>query len=380
MKLAFDGDLILKPNKTGIAWNAHHLLMELVKYPENECTLQYFNSHAAHRIRMYEQAGFQTDCCGWMGASMYKMLQMPLSLPYAFFFPKQSDITQFFNFVIPPGVRGKRVVWIHDMAYKSCPQAVKRKTRLWLEMNMKKTCMYADHILTVSRFSKKEMLRYLPVSKERISVIPNAVDHSVYHTGYSGRQIQTVKDIYGIEKEYFLYLGTIEPRKNLMRLIGAYERLCQKRKHVPQLVLAGGKGWMCRDIYRKADLSAYRHKIRFTGYVSQKDSPILMCAAKAFVFPSLYEGFGMPPLEAMACGTPVITSNTTSLPEVVGNAGIKVNPESEDEICQAMLHMLEHSAYSEKLTELGLKRAANYTWEKSAGLLQEVYRKLMKEN
>lgn len=376
MKLAFDGNLLLKGNKTGIAWNAHHLLLELAKYSENECTIHYFKSHTANRLEVYRKAGCKTDCCKWMGPSMYKLLQTVLPVPYHVFFPKETDITQFFNFIIPPGARGKRVVWIHDMAYKSCPDTVKLKTRLWLELHMKKTCRYADHILTVSEFSKREIMRYLSVPEERISIVPNAVDHSVYHAGYSCKQIQEVRNHYGIQKEYFLYLGTIEPRKNIKRLIGAYAKLCRKRKHVPQLVIAGEKGWMCRDIYRKARELTADHKIVFTGYVKQKDSPVLMCGAKAFVFPSLYEGFGMPLLEAMACGVPVITSNTSSLPEVAKDACMMVNPWREEEICRAMGRLMDDTSYREKLRVLGLERAAEYNWTKSAELLMDVYRKL----
>ena len=379
MKIAFNGDLLLKPNKTGIAWNAHNLLMELVKYPEHDWMIQCFHRSVDDRPDLYRQAGFQTQCCRQMGDSMYKLLQMIVPLPYSFFFSGQPDITQFFNFVIPPGVKGKRVVWIHDLAYQSCPDTVRRKTRLWLKMNMKRTCLRADHILTVSNFSKREIMRHLHVQKDKIRVIPHAVDHSVYHTNYDTKQIRTARKTYGIEKDYFLYLGTIEPRKNLIRLIDAYEILCRKRKSVPQLVLAGGEGWMCGNIYKKVHRSAFRKKIIFTGYVNQKDSPALMCGAKAFLFPSLYEGFGMPPLEAMACGTPVITSATTSLPEVVGNAGIKVNPECVEEISKAMLRILDDPDCREKLITRGLQRAANYTWGKSAALLLEVYRNLMQD-
>lgn len=376
MKIAFDGNLILKENKTGIAWNAHNLLLELAKYPENECTVQYFKYQAGKRLDVYRNAGCSLECCSWFGASMYKLLQLIFPVPYHFFFPTEREITQFFNYIVPPGVRGKCVVFIHDMAYKSCPGTVKLKTRIWLELCMKRSCRYADHILTVSEFSKREILRYLHIPEEQISIVPNAVDHTVYHNNYTAKQIQEVRNKYGIKEEYILYLGTIEPRKNLERLIGAYEMLCREREYAPQLVLAGGKGWMCEGIYQKAQEAVRKNRILFTGYVSQKDSPVLMCGAKIFVFPSLYEGFGMPPLEAMACGTPVITSNTTSLPEVVGKAGLTVNPGCEEEICQAMGHMLDNDPYREKLRKLGLDQAARYTWKKSAERLMNVYRNL----
>lgn len=232
--------------------------------------------------------------------------------------------------------------------------------------------------MTISRFSKGEIIKYLGINKEQISIVPCALDHKVYHPHYTSTQIQEVRNRYGISSEYFLYVGTIEPRKNLERLIGAYAKLCRIKKQVPKLVLAGKKGWLCDGIYKKAQSLGMQRQILFIGYVPQEDSPVLMCGAKAFVFPSLYEGFGMPPLEAMACGAPVITSNTTALREVAQDAAITVNPKSEKEICQAMQLILEERAYGKELRRRGLKRAAGYTWAKSAAMLLEVYQKLEK--
>ena len=188
-----------------------------------------------------------------------------------------------------------------------------------------------------------------------------------------------VKDKYGIEKDYFLYIGTIEPRKNLERLILAYAKLQKEKKYVPQLVLAGAKGWRCKNIYEKVQRLNLRNRILFPGYVDQEDSPLLMCGAVAFVFPSLYEGFGMPPLEAMACGTPVIVSAVTALPEVVKDAGILVDPRSVKEICTAMKELLENEAYRKELGLLGMRRAQKYTWQKSAEMLMEIYRRKIYE-
>ena len=213
---------------------------------------------------------------------------------------------------------------------------------------MRTSCRHADHIVTVSAFSKKEIMRLLHVPEGKITVIPNAVDHTVYHTDYSKDQLKMVRSRYGIREDYFLYLGTIEPRKNLERLLDAYARLCREKPDTPQLVLAGRRGWLCDGIYEKARSLNLGNKILFTGYVRQQDSPMLMCGAAAFVFPSLYEGFGMPPLEAMACGTPVITSNTTSLPEVAGDAAVLVNPKSRSEIYRAMKQMLEDSSVTDR--------------------------------
>lgn len=380
MKIAFDGQLLLEQGRTGIAWNAHNLLLELLKYPENECILQCFEGRRAVRYRdslnEYLEAGCCLEWCRWFRYPLYKLLWVVFPVPHRIFFHGKPDVTQFFNFSVPPGVRGKRVTFIHDMAYRSCPHTVAKKTRMWLKLSMKRSCKHADHIVTVSAFSKKEIVSYLHIPENKISVIPNAVDHTVYRPDYTEEQIQKVLNRLRIEHEYFLYIGTIEPRKNLERLIGAYARLCREREHVPQLVLAGKKGWLCDGIYKKASNLNLEKKILFLGYICQEDSPILMCGAKAFVFPSLYEGFGMPPLEAMACGTPVITSNTTSLPEVVGDAGICVNPKSSREIYQAMKRILDEDELRAKLQKRGLERAGGYTWAKSAEMLMEVYRRL----
>lgn len=385
MKIAFDGQLLLGGNKTGIAWMAHNLILELAKYPENECTIQFFNvRHKKDRLQnleIYKEAGCRLKCCRWFHSVLYKFIWPVIPVPYSFFFKSKPDIMQFFNYAVPPGVNGKRITFIYDMAYRSCPQTMSRKTRNWLRFCMKKSCKHADHIITISQFSKSEIQKYLQIPSEQITVIPSAVDHTKYHTHYTEGQIQNVLDKYQIDREYILYLGTIEPRKNLERLIGAYEKLCQvlrkEQKEAPQLVLAGGRGWLCDGIYQKAREAETCGRILFTGYVAPKDSPVLMCGAAVFVFPSLYEGFGMPPLEAMACGTPVITSNTSSLPEVVQDAGITVDPGSEEEICAAMRMLLEDQELRRKLRVLGVQRAAGYTWEKSAEMLMDVYYKLM---
>lgn len=375
MKLAFDGGLLLRKEKAGIAWSAHNLILELLKYPQNECTIRCFRSRGKSLLEEYEKAGCRIEYCRWMSSFLSKLLWTVFPVPYRLYFKSDADIVQFFNFTIPPGVKGKRAVFIHDMAYKSCPGTVRKKTRLWLEFQMKQTCRRADCILTVSEFSRQEIIRYLSVPKSRVFVVPNAVDHTAYHTRYSDCQIQKALRRYGIAREYFLYLGTIEPRKNLERLIGAYAKLCRRRKQVPMLVLAGKKGWLCEPIYRCVIRYGLEQKVLFTGYVSQEDSPLLMCGAKAFVFPSLYEGFGMPPLEAMACGTPVITSNTTALAEVAGNACATVDPLRMDEISRAMEKILDDGGYRETLRKAGIQRASEYTWAKSAALLMDVYQK-----
>ncbi len=380
MKIAFDGQLLLKEERTGIAWNTHHLVLELLKDPQNTCVLQCFREGRTNRqmgmLDVYRRAGCQIECSSRISHTLYKLLWIVLPVPYRMLFRTKADITQFFNYAVPPGAAGRRVTFFHDMAYLSCPHTVSRRTRIWLLLCMRKSCKHADHIITVSEFSKSEIIKYLKIPKEQITVVPCAVDHSVFHPGYPKEQICKIRKKYGIRQEYFLYMGTIEPRKNLERLIGAYARLHRKYRNVPQLVLAGKKGWLCEGIYQKARSLGLGQDILFTGYVAQEDRPLLLCGARAFLFPSLYEGFGMPPLEAMACAVPVIVSHTASLPEVVGDAGLLVNPESLEEICGAMERMMFDEKCREQMRKAGVERAGEYTWEKSAAMLMEVYRGL----
>lgn len=384
MKIAFDGQLFLKGNKTGIAWCAHNLILELAKYPENECVIQCFSKgyskEQLQNLRVYEDAGCKVEYCRWFPNVLYRLLWNFIPIPYRIFFGENVDITQFFNFVVPPGVQGRKITIIHDMGYKAYPETVNRKTRNWLRLSLKKSCRHADHIITDSEFSKKEIIKYLRVNSQKITVVPCAVNHEEFRTDYSVEKIEEVKNKYHIDEKYFLYLGTIEPRKNLERLIKAYAELVNRRQNVPQLVLAGGKGWYYDSIFQMVDTYHLKEKVIFTGYVEQKDSPLLMSGAIAFVFPSLYEGFGMPPLEAMACGTPVITSKTTSLPEVVGDAGILIDPEDIEELSDAMEQMMDNEELREKLKKAGQKRAEKFTWKKSAEILMGVYRSALGEN
>ncbi len=234
MKLVFHGQMLNHTNKTGIAWAAHNLILELAKYPENECVIQTFSFLSKKKItdhlKIYEDAGCRIESCRWFSYAGYKILWLLFPIPYRMFFRTKPDVTQFFDFTAPPGVQGPCVTFIHDMAYRACPQTVRLKTKLWLHASLKHTCRHADHIIAVSEFGKKEIVNYLKVQKERISVVPNAVDHTVYHTDYTQTQIWRALKKYGITQSYFLYLGTIEPRKNLEILMDAYALFVRKNE------------------------------------------------------------------------------------------------------------------------------------------------------
>lgn len=381
MKIAFESQLFLKGNKTGVAWCADNIIKELSAREKCFCNYFSFNykENQTQKIKKYEKYGAKICSCPWFHDVLYKLIWPIIPIPYALFFPNNVDITQFFNCVVPPGIKGKSVVVVHDMAYKIYPQTVRIKTRRWLQLTFKRSCQRADAIVTVSESSKRDIIKYMGIEAEKITVMPNGVDLNYFHNHYDNKEIDSIKKKYQIAGEYFLYLGTLEPRKNIPNLIQAYKKLLQIKHNVevPQLVIAGGKGWLYDSIFKTVKELNIEDNILFTGYLEPYEVPRILCGAKAFVFPSIYEGFGMPPLEAMACGTPVITSNVSSLPEVVGDAGILINPESVDEICCAMERIMEDEELCHALIDKGLSRAQAYTWENSALILLDLYKKLL---
>jgi len=380
LKIAFDAQLLLKGEKTGIGWCAENILKKMAQYSEYEYQLNCFtlgyHSEQLENVEKYAQSGYQIMKCTWFHDVVYRMMWSFFSVPYSAFFGKSADITMFFNYVIPPGVKGKKVTIIYDMAYKAYPETVRRKTRLLLNIALKKSCKRADHIITISEFSKSEIIKYLDVPEEKISIMPCGVDLSLYHSNYSEEEIEHVKQKHNIKGTYLLYLGTLEPRKNIQRLIQAYSKLKIEIPKVPKLVLAGRKGWMYESIFETVNSLHMENDIIFTGYIEAKDAPILIKGAEIFLFPSIYEGFGMPPLEAMACGTPVLVSNESSLPEVVGDAGILVDPFSVESIREGMKLLIEDNNKREELSRKGMERAREFTWDKAVEIVQKVFLEL----
>lgn len=384
MKISFDVQPLLDSGKTGVAYSEAGLVGALTSdYPDDTFVFEFFSSKSKKEnerlIRSYMKENCITSTCDWFPAKLFRMLWPFIPIPYSLFFNNKSDITHFFNFTIPPFVQGKKVVTIHDMAFMAYPETVRTRTKYILKLTIKKTIKRADKIIAVSEFSKQELMKYFSVPAEKVEVVYNAVDADLYNSSISAAAVDEVKGKYGIKGDYFLYLGTLEPRKNLERLITAYSKFIEGKKEYPKLVLAGKKGWFYESIFDKVRELKLGDDIIFTDYIPQEDAPLLMNGALAFCFPSLYEGFGMPPLEAMACGTPVLTSDCSSLPEVVGDCAVLIDPLSEESIASGMEKLYSDRALRESLSLKGVSRAADFTWGKFAEKLYDIYRGLFDE-
>jgi glycosyltransferase involved in cell wall biosynthesis len=270
-------------------------------------------------------------------------------------------------------MKGKSIVTIHDLIFLRMPENVSPE---WIEFASKNTeyaIKKADVIIAVSEFSKREIMDVYKVSDDRIRVIYNGVGEE-YFPRTQG--IDEVKIKHGIRGKYILFVGAIEPRKNLLALIRAFNDLRQIIREEYRLVVIGVKRYGSEEILKKIEQLRLGSDIIFTGVVSREDLPLLYSGAELFVFPSIYEGFGMPVIEAMACGTPVIASNLTSIPEVAGDAALLIDPRDAGEIAEAIQAVLSDNRLKDRLSHKGEERARLFSWERNARETMALYKEV----
>lgn len=286
-----------------------------------------------------------------------------------------ADVYYFPDFTLPPVRNGATVLTVHDLSFLLVPECAEAGLRAHLERIVPASVRAADFVTADSENTRNELTALLDVPPERIEVVYCGVDRR-FHPIDDEAALGQVRAKYGLNFPFMLYVGTIEPRKNLGRLLRAYLQVRQQHRTQHRLVVAGGLGWLYEDVLREIDELAAEHEVMFLGRVPDEDLPYLYSLSDLFVFPSLYEGFGMPPLEAMACGKAVVCSNTSSLPEVVGDAGVLVSPYDVDALADAMASLLNEPERRAELGRRGVERARRFTWEKSAARLLEVYRRV----
>lgn len=280
------------------------------------------------------------------------------------------------QYFIPPAAPCPIITTIHDVAFRRFPELFPLKHRLLLNLLIPPTARNAAAVITGSEATRRDLIELYDVLPERVVVTPYAAD-PIYQPMDPDEARRAVRDRFRIRSPYLLSVGVLQPRKNLPRLVRAYNRLAREIPH--RLVLVGKEGWASEDLQRAISEAPPGREPVFTGYVPDADLPALYAGADVFVYPSLYEGFGLPPLEAMACGTPVITSNTSSLPEVVGEAGVMVDPLDVHALAQAIRELLDDEPRRLALRAAGIRRAAEFHWDRTARETVKVYRKVFEE-
>jgi len=276
--------------------------------------------------------------------------------------------------LLPRLKRCKTVLTVHDLIFALFPEHHLPLNKWFLNRFMPVFVRRADAIITISESSQRDLVRLYNVPTERITVIYEGVD-ARFQSNSDPESSTSLRQRYHLPDRFILYVGTIEPRKNLTTLLEALKPL-QGMYSGLKLVIAGRPGWLYQPTFDRIKALGLEDQVRVLGYVPDEDLPALYRAAEVFVFPSLYEGFGLPPLEAMACGTPVICSNTSSLPEVVGDAGLLVNPHDVAAWTAALERLLSEAELRQELRQRGLHRATKFTWKEAAGRTLEVYQRL----
>lgn len=277
------------------------------------------------------------------------------------------------QYTAPPFCQVPVVATIHDLAFEHLPETFTRRGSFQLKLTVRRTAQRAARIATVSEYSRQDLLRTYKLSPEKVVVTYNGVE-SHFTSQPLLNETEQLRQSFGISRNYLLAVGSLQPRKNLIRLIRAYAKLRSENENFrPQLVIVGRKLWLADDIFAEIRRQRWADDVILTGYVSDEDLPKLYRQATAFVYPSLFEGFGLPPVEAMACGTPVITSNVSSLPEVTGNAALLIDPLDQRSIELALLQITADSSLRERLKERGIEQAKRFTWRAAAERTLQLY-------
>jgi len=369
MKIWIDGCEANVPQRLGSSQVAFGLLSALEKIDkENDYTVLLANKPLPDMPN--ERVGWKYQ---YLKSNKFKTW---IAIPWALFTAKDKPDLFFspahYGPVFSPV---KRVITIFDLAFLRFPGYYKPRDlwqlKLWTQISVQK----ASHIITISKSTASDLSRYYKVEKEKITVAYPGFDDKIFYQCKDQMKIVDIVGRYKIKGDYIIYIGTLQPRKNLIRLIEAFKNIDNlKLVIVGKTTGLGRQGWMYEEILKAPKKYGIEEKVIFTGFASTEDLPYLLAGSRAFILVSLYEGFGIPVVEAMACGTPVIVSNVSSLPEAAGSAGLLINPESVEQITQAIRTIAFDSKLRAKKSKEGLKQAKKFSWPKMAKLVLKVFK------
>lgn len=372
--IAYNVQPLAQQNLTGIGNYANDVLKNLLPN-QKEYELHVFDflsrNGASDIVKGHLDAELVQDHLTTVKSiplSVYiRMGKLGKAISYKTLTSSKSDITIFFNYLAPEGLKSKSIITIYDMVCERYPETMDDRNRKLLKKHLQKSADNASAIVTISEFSKKEIMELLGVPSEKIFVAHCGVNSDFYKPAASIEETKTeiafLKDKWDLD-DYVLYVGTLEPRKNTKVLVDAFEKIARNNPNL-KLVLAGGIGWHSEETLSRIENSEFKDRIIKTGYISNEEKRTLLRNAKVFVFPSIYEGFGMPVTEAMACGTPCVIANTSSLPEASLGLASMVQPHDAEGFAVEIEKIL-HSELSQEKKDALVSGGASFSWENAA--------------
>ena len=371
MKIAFDARKINREIRTGIEEYSYHLLKNLLEIDSKNTYILYFDRPPSDKVK--GELNLNQATCVVVPFPRSPVPWVTFALPLRMGLSNvRSNLLFMPVHYIPPLSPSKVIFTAYDAVFDHFGALTRWTHRVLLRLAINR----AQHILAISCATQQDLIKHLGTDSHKITVTPLGYDNKVFHEFYTAIERQDVLAKYGLNGDYILYCGTLQPRKNVSRLIEAYS-LLEKHHEIPQrLVIVGKQGWGFQQVYRRVQELGVIDRVVFTGYVPSRDLAMLMTSASLFAFPSLYEGFGIPLLEAMACGVPVVTSNISSMPEVVGDAAVLVNPYNVQELADGMRQILGNTGLAQSMKEKGMARAKLFSWRKTADLTLQVFEKL----
>lgn len=357
----------IQSTKSGVDWYTHHVLDEIMDLLAPDEELFLFSNRETGFEELAEGRDRVTVVrSGFRFQEPWRQFFLPALLR-----KYDIDVCFFTNFVSALASPCPTVLTIHDLSFKLFPKTHSLRNVIWARSLVPFSTRRSIHIIADSNNTKLDLIRVMNIDRDKVSVV---------HLGSSPEfcpepqpDDEEALRFYGISKPYVLFVGTLEPRKNINLLIKGFDRVVKSGRDI-HLVLAGRRGWMAQAIFDELERRDLLGRVHITGYVREKYLPPLYRQAAALVYPSLYEGFGLPPLEAMASGTPVIVARNSSLPEVVGDAGIYIDALSVGDVADAMDRVLGDQELADSLRRKGLERARKFSWEKAAQKTLDILR------
>lgn len=378
VKVFVDAEVLVSAHFSGIGYYTLELLKAIDEELDTRNDIEIILGVFYRKVHLVKAFGFKN----------FRIVKTPFPLRvsnglkikgrqpyYDLFFGKQ--IYWFPNYTSWPLLFSKSVTTVYDLSFEYYPQFVEPRNQKFLSDQVKKSAERSQIISTISKNSQKEIIKFYEKPEPQVPIIYPGVDQSKFYRRPK-KQVDSVKAKYGVHGDYILFVGNIEPRKNLKNLLLAYEQLDQKIRKTYSLLLVGARGWLDNEIFEIIERLriAGNHIQQPIDYVKDEDRPAIYSGASLFVYPSLYEGFGIPPIEAMACGVPVISSDNSSLPEAVGDAARTIEADNIGQLTDAIKKTLTSSGDKENMVKKGYIQADEYTWQNSAKKMIKIFEEL----